>query len=386
MPPGPGPGQIFDLVRHGRALTRGDILEFTGLSRMTVAQRVDTLLAAGLIRENRTNRTVRGRPPWVLEFDVRHSVVVSVAVDTTHTRVALTDLGGRILAERDISVVVADGPDRVLPAIMAAVAQLLEETGQSRSRVSGIGLCVPGPIDPRTGKPSQPPIMPGWDAYPIVEHVQEGLPVPVLVANDADAMALGEYSASHETSRSLCAVKVSTGIGAGIVIDGHIYQGIDGGAGNIGHVRLPGRAEMVCQCGSRGCLAAVASGRAVADALRQSGIDAFSGRDVRELLRQGDVQTIGLTREAGRVIGEVMATVVCLLNPGVLLIGGALASSHLISGVRETLYPLSLPRATSNLDIGLAQLGENAEVVGMTRTVVDHVFSPTAVDVLLSQG
>jgi predicted NBD/HSP70 family sugar kinase len=379
-----GPGDVFDLIRHGRVRTRGDILDVTGLSRMTVSQRVDGLLAAGLIREAGADRASGGRRPTRLEFDVTHSVVLSATVDTTHSRTALTDLSGRILADRHVDVAVEHGPEKVLSAIADAAHDLLEAHGLPSSKVSGMGVSVPGPVDPATLRPSQPPIMPGWDAYPVAEHLHDAFAVPVLVENDANAMALGEYSTGYLDCRALCLVKVSTGIGTGIVIDGRVYQGIDGGAGDIGHVRLAGHPDAVCQCGARGCLAAVASGRAVARALSEVGIPATSGRDVRELLARGDVAAMRRTQEAGRVIGEVVATVVCLLNPGVLLIGGALASSPLISGVRETLYPLSLPRATRHLDVRLASRGEDAGIIGMTRMVVDQVFAPSAVDAMLA--
>ena len=379
-----GPGDVFDLIRHGRARTRGDILEVTGLSRMTVAQRVDGLLAAGLIREAGADRASGGRRPTRLEFDVSHSVVIAATVDTTHSRAALTDLSGRIIVDEQIDVAVDNGPEKVLSRIADAAHHLLERTGLSLARVSGVGLSVPGPVDPATQRPSQPPIMPGWDAYPVAEHLGDVLPVPVLVENDANAMALGEYAVGYPDCRSLCLLKVSTGIGTGIVIDGRVYQGIDGGAGDIGHVLLAGHRDALCQCGRYGCLAAVASGRAVARALAEEGFPAASGRDVRELLDHGEVAALRRTQEAGRVIGEVMATVVCLLNPGVLLIGGALASSPLISGFRETLYPLSLPRATRHLDVRLASLGEDAGIIGMTRLVVDQVFAPAAVDAMLT--
>jgi predicted NBD/HSP70 family sugar kinase len=379
-----GPGDVFELIRHGRARTRGDLLDVTGLSRMTVAQRVDALLAAGLIREAGADRVSGGRRPTRLEFDVTHSVVVAATVDTTHSRTALTDLSGRILADRQVDAAVEHGPEKVLSGIADAAHDLLEARGLPAARLSGFGISVPGPVDPETLRPSQPPIMPGWDAYPVAEHLHDAFGVPVLVENDANAMALGEYSTGYPDCGALCLVKVSTGIGTGIVIDGRVYQGIDGGAGDIGHVRLAGHDDAVCQCGARGCLAAVASGRAVARALTAEGIPASSGRDVREILARGDVVATRLTQEAGRVIGSVVATVVCLLNPGVLLIGGALASSALLSGVRETLYPLSLPRATRHLDVRLASLGEDAGIIGMTRMVVDQVFAPSAVDAMLT--
>jgi predicted NBD/HSP70 family sugar kinase len=226
--------------------------------------------------------------------------------------------------------------------------------------------------------------MPGWDAYPIAEHVSGALPgVPVLTANDADAAALGEHSAGYPAARALCLVKVSTGIGTGIVIDGHPYRGADGGAGDIGHVRLRSHSDAQCMCGGRGCLAAVASGRAIATALTELGIRAESGRDVRRLLAVGSPEASRLTQQAGRHIGEVMATVVSVLNPQVVVVGGALASSPLIAGIRETLYTLSLPRATRHLALQLGRLGDDAPIVGLSRLVVEDRFSAQAVNATL---
>ena len=138
----------------------------------------------------------------------------------------------------------------VLDQIAAAMGALLDKHDVVPGDLCGAGLSLPGPIDPESGRPSQPPILPGWDAYPVAEHLQARCPgVPVLTANDADAAALGEYAAATTRCRSLCLVKVSTGIGTGIVIDGRLYTGADGGAGDIGHVRVSPRSEALCQCG-----------------------------------------------------------------------------------------------------------------------------------------
>lgn len=379
-----GPGDVLELIRSGRVRTRGDIQEETGMSRMTVAQRVDALLKAELICEAGTARPSGGRRPTDLAFNLQHSCTLSAAVETRSSRVALTDLDGAILADEHLDIAVDDGPEKVLHAITEAGHRLLKRTRIPMSKVSGVGISIPGPVDPGTLRPSQPPIMPGWDAYPIVERIQEEFPVPVLVENDADAMAVGEYSAGFTGTTSLCLVKVSTGIGTGLVIDGRVYQGVDGGAGDIGHVRHPAFAELQCQCGSFGCLAAGASGGAVARKLTELGSPTSSGRDVRQQLLAGHVDTMRLTHEAGRRLGEVMATVVCLLNPAVLLIAGDLASASLIGGIRETLYPMSLPRATRHLDVRLATLGEDASIRGMSSLLVNQVFSATAINARLA--
>lgn len=379
-----GPGEVLDLIRHGHASTRGEVLEVTGLSRMTVSQRLDALLTAGMIVEGDTTEATGGRRRRSLQFNTHQSRALAVAVDTTHTRIALTDLGGAVIAEDEIDVSVDAGPSVVLDRIATTLAALLDKHSVGPEDLCGVGLSLPGPIDPDSGRPSQPPILPGWDAYPVAEHLQAGLPgVPVLTANDADAAAFGEYATGFAGVRSLCLVKVSTGIGTGVVINGRSYTGADGGAGDIGHVRVWPLSETRCQCGSQGCLAAVASGRAVAAELTELGIAAASGRDVRDLLRAGNVEAAELTQRAGRRIGEVMATVVCVLNPQVVLIGGALASAPLLAGIRETLYRLALPRATRHMTLQLGDLGEDAAIAGLTRLVVDHEFSPDAVNAKL---
>lgn len=379
----PGPGDVLELIRGRGALTRGDVLDITGLSRMTVAARVDALLHTGLVVERGTERVTGGRPSKRLEFNTSYAGIVTATVDTTHTTVSLTDLGGNVLDEQSVDVAVADGPDHTLNVITEHAQRLID--GGAAARIAAVGISIPGPVDPDTGRPSQPPIMPGWDAYPITDHLGDALGIPVLVANDADAAALGEQRRAHPSSRALCFLKVSSGIGTGIVIGGQVYRGTDGGAGDIGHVKIADHDDMVCQCGARGCLAAVASGRAIARSLTELGKPAASGSDVGAYLAHGDTDAARLTQEAGRVIGTVVATVVSLLNPGEVVLGGMLASPPLLSGVRETLYPLSLPRATRHLTVSLSTLGRRAATVGLAALVVDREFSAAAVNASLAR-
>jgi predicted NBD/HSP70 family sugar kinase len=378
-----GPGDVLQLIRRGDAATRREIQDATGLSRITVAQRVDALLAAGMIREAGGGHATGGRRPYRLEFNVHGSVLMVAAVDTTHSRTAIARLDGTILARERVKVAVLDGPKVVLENLIESFTRLLDTSELDGAMPAGIGVSIPGPVDPHTGRPSQPPIMPGWDAYPIADHLQTTFPFPVFVENDADAMAFGEQSVNYPASQSLCLVKVSTGIGTGMVINGDVYHGTDGGAGDIGHIRMSGETAL-CQCGAHGCLAAVASGRAVAQALAGNGVDAHSGTDVHELISQGNADALRLTHEAGRRIGEVMATVVSMVNPGVLVIGGDLASSSLIGGMRESLYPRSLARATRNLDVRLSTLGDDAGLIGLARIAADSLFSPAAVNRILA--
>ncbi|WP_192582290.1 ROK family protein [Streptomyces triticiradicis] len=379
-------GELLELVRSGRATTRGALQRATGLSRATVGQRLDRLFRAGWLREGAggpVDSPLGGRPSITLEFDDEHAVVLAADLDTRHARAAVLTLTGEILAEHAGPLVVDDGPEAVLGELGRWFAELVAKSGRSADAVCGIGLAVPGPVDSETGRVVQPPIMPGWDGYDIrgrlgrafAEHTGTGTArVPVLVDNDANLMAYGEQRVGYPDCSAFALVKVSTGIGAGMVVGGAVYRGVDGGAGDIGHIRVG--ADALCRCGSYGCLAAVASGGAVARRLAESGVPAASGSDVRELLAAGHPEATALAREAGRRVGDVLATVVTLLNPGVLMIAGDLAGTPFLTGVRELLYQRALPRSTAHLDVVTSRLGERAGLVGAGALVVEHLYAP----------
>ncbi|WP_329547701.1 ROK family protein [Streptomyces sp. NBC_01356] len=388
-------GELLELVRSGRATTRGALQQATGLSRATVGQRLDRLFRAGWLREGAggpVDSPLGGRPSITLEFDDAHAVVLAADLDTRHGRAAVLTLTGEILAEKSGLLVVDEGPDAVLGELGRWFADLLVKAAKPADAVCGIGLAVPGPVDSDTGRVVQPPIMPGWDGYDIrgrlsrafAEHAGEGTVsaaragVPVLVDNDANLMAYGEQRTGYPDCSAFALVKVSTGIGAGMVVGGTIYRGIDGGAGDIGHIRVG--ADALCRCGSYGCLAAVASGGAVARRLAESGVAAASGSDVRDLLTSGHPEAMALAREAGRQVGDVLATVVTLLNPGVLMIAGDLAGTPFLTGVRELLYQRALPRSTAHLDVVTSRLGERAGLIGAGALVVEYLYAPERVE------
>ncbi|MEU0387895.1 ROK family transcriptional regulator [Streptomyces chartreusis] len=383
-------GELLELVRSRRAVTRGALQQATGLSRATVGQRLDRLFRAGWLREGAggpVDSPLGGRPSITLEFDDEHAVVLAADLDTRHARAAVLSLSGEILAEHSGTLVVEDGPDAVLGELGRWFGELLEKTGRGAESVCGVGLAVPGPVDTETGRVVQPPIMPGWDGYDIRSRLVRALTehtgaaaVPVLVDNDANLMAYGEQRTGYPDCSAFVLVKVSTGIGAGVVVDGAVFRGIDGGAGDIGHIRVPEGAQTLCRCGSYGCLAAIASGGAVARRLAEAGVPAASGSDVRDLLASGHPDAVGLAREAGRRVGDVLATVVTLLNPGVLMIAGDLAGTPFLTGVRELLYQRALPRSTAHLDVVTARLGERSGLVGAGAMVVEHLYAPERVE------
>lgn len=373
-------GDLFELLKDGRPWTRAELAETTGLARSTVATRIDLLMRLGLVAPFGGARSTGGRPPALFALNPAAKAVAGVDVGATHVRAVLADLSGRILGEESTDLPVVDGPEVVLGWVVAAVQRLTDASPDTDLAAVGIGL--PGPVEHSTGRPISPPIMPGWDRYDVAGHVQRAARVPVLIDNDVNIMALGERRTHLADVDDVVLIKVATGIGAGIISGGRLQRGAQGTAGDLGHVRVPSAGEVECRCGNTGCLEAVAAGPALATALRNQGVAARSGQDVVDLVRAGDAAAITVVRDAGRDIGEVVATMVNLVNPSVVVIGGQLAGAgeHLLAGIREVVYQRSLPLATAQLRIEASLAGSEAGVLGAVALAVDHVLSPEAVE------
>ncbi|MGX1162502.1 glucokinase [Arthrobacter sp. SLBN-100] len=380
-----GAGVLFQLLRDGKARTRAELALTTGLARSTVASRIDALIASGLVGPAGEANSSGGRPPSRFAFNPAVRVVLAVDVGATHVIVAVTDLNGEVLAEQRLAQDVADGPEAVLDRVVREGLSLVARAGRTMGDVAGMGIGLPGPVEHATGRPVKPPIMPGWDGFDVVAYVQRSLPVPVLVDNDVNIMALGERTAHWPEHENFLFIKVATGVGSGIISSGMLQRGANGTAGDLGHVRVPRGDDVLCRCGNFGCLEALASGPALAAELNRQGVPAVRGSDVLRLVAQGNLQASQVLRQAGRDVGDVLATVVNLLNPSVIVIGGSLgqAGEHLMAGVREVVYRRSLPLATAHLRISLSIAGDRAAILGASQMVTQHVLSPAAVEATL---
>ena len=377
----PGAGALLRLIRDGQASTRAELVALTGLARSTVAQRMDALLARGLVVPAGGSVSTGGRPPQMFAFNRDAGVVLAADLGATHSRLAVCDLGGEVLIEGAEDIAIAEGPEAVLSWLETTLDGLLDEVGRTHDDVVGVGVGVPGPVEFATGTPVAPPIMPGWDGYRVSDRLADHFGAPTLVDNDVNIMALGEHWKAWRAYDHLLYVKVGTGIGCGIITDGRIHRGAQGAAGDIGHIHVPGNEE-ICRCGNRGCLEAVAGGGAMAARLRSEGIEAGNSRDVVRHVRDGRPEAMQLVRQAGRELGEVLAASVNFFNPGVIVIGGdiAHADEHLLAGVREVVYQRAVPLGTRSLRIVRSALDDRAGVIGAAVMVIEHVLAPDAVD------
>ncbi len=377
------PGELLALIRDGRASTRSELSRLTGLSRSTITQRIDVLIDGDFVYEAGEAPSSGGRPPQTIAFNSSLGVVLVADLGATHSRLAVADLSGEVLGEMSGDLAIADGPDRVLAWVLDRFAELLDGAGRSGDAVRGIGVGLPGPVEYSAGRAVDPPIMPGWDGVAVPELLQATYPVPVLVDNDVNIMALGEYwTRWRHRVDSMLFVKVGTGIGSGIVANGNIYRGQHGAAGDMGHVQVASAGNTTCRCGNLGCLEAVAGGAAIARQLTELGTPVEDAREVARRAMAGDPTANRLVRDAGRQIGEVLAGAVNLLNPGAIVLGGdvALAANQLVAGVRERIYERSTVLATHDLRIERTELGDRAGVVGAAVMIIESILLPSAVD------
>jgi glucokinase-like ROK family protein len=381
--------RLLRLLRDGGPNSRAELGDHVDLSRSKLAVEIDRLLETGLVvadglaasRGGRRSHNVRLTPE--LRF-------LGVDIGATSVDVAVTNPELEILGHLNQPMDVREGPVAVFDQVLAMVAKL-RDSGVAEG-FGGAGIGVPGPVRFPEGVPVAPPIMPGWDGFPVREALSQELGCPVMVDNDVNLMAMGEMQAGVARSvRDFFCVKIGTGIGCGIVAGGEVHRGTTGSAGDIGHIQveLDGRP---CPCGNRGCLEAYFGGAALArdaEAAARDGRSAelstrleaagrLTAEDVANAAAAGDGTSLDLIRDGGARVGQVIAGLVSFFNPGLVVIGGGVTGlGHtLLASIRTQVYRQSLPLATGNLPIVLGELGPAAGVTGAARLISDHLFSP----------
>ncbi|MFF5009759.1 ROK family protein [Streptomyces phaeochromogenes] len=382
--------KVLDLVVSGEATSRAEISRRSGLARSTVGQQVDHLVARGILQELESRESVRGRPPRVLAISPQAGTIAVADIDTLSSQVAIADLTQRVIAHETVNIRIDAGPRAVLDAVTERLSSLLAKHDRDPDRVRETVVGLPGPVDFQHGCAVRPTGMPGWDGYPVAEHLRTAFRCPVVVDNDVNLMALGEAGQATADTPLLC-IKIASGIGAGIVTaNGDVYRGADGAAGDIGHIRAVSGGDVLCACGNIGCVGALASHRAI---LRSLGIPESTSEDplhgAHELalrVANSDPPALHALRQAATEIGEVVAMLVHMFNPRTLVLGGPLSElrDDLLSGVRAVVYQRALPLATRKLTITTTQLGAAAGIHGGIALATRDIFSPPGIARLLA--
>lgn len=384
--------EVVRALRASGALSRTDLARITGYSRPKMTAVVGGLIDRGILEEVGVGASAGGRRPRLLNFNSQHGCVVGIDVGATSIDLALADLSGKIIERQSAAADVRDGPDAVLGQICQLVAAMAERSGRAVQQVYAVGIGVPGPVQFSTGLLIAPPLMPSWNGFPIRATIRQTFPAAnVIVDNDVNVMALGELRAgAGQSIENFIFVKIGTGIGAGIVCHGAVYRGSDGCAGDIGHI-CADHSGPVCRCGNVGCLEAIAAGPPIAArgllaaqngkspalaARLNANSGSLSALDVGAAAAAGDAVAMEIIQSSGRMIGEVLASLVNFFNPRLILVGGGVSNigHQLLSSIRQAVLRRSLPLSTNNLRIDYASLGSDAGIHGALALALEHVF------------
>ena len=355
------------LKEQGRA-SQAEIARATGLSRTTVSTLIAEMKDAGLVSGvGAPSGTVRaGRPGVQLVLQNPAQAVVGIDFGHSHVQVAIADLAHNVLGERRCELDVNRRALEALDASSRLFGELLVETGVERENVIGAGIGIPGPVDRAHGTAGSATILPGWIGLRIASEMQTRLGLPVEIENDANLGALAEltWGAGRDCS-NFAYIKAATGIGAGIVIEGHLLRGATGTAGEIGHTTLD-EAGALCYCGNRGCLETVASGPAIVQLVGRVAGDTLSLSRIVELAVEGDLRCRRAIADAGREIGVAVAGLCNLINPERVIVGGLLSRTGevLLQPLRESIRRHSVQAAARSVEVCPAVFVERAELLG----------------------
>ena len=386
---------VVDLVRRGRASTRQQLAQMTGMGRNTISSLLNTAVALGLIAPNGSGPSTGGRAPATWRFRQEDGLVLVAGVHSSTLRLAVTDLGGAPVECLTLPWSITRGP---APTLAEAAARLRDMVEPLDRPVWAAGASLPGPIDQESGRPTAPPIMPGWDGFDVVAVMEEALGVPAVTSNDVNTMLLGHavtlQDQAHRRPRDILYLQVGTGIGAGLMSNGLLHRGADGAAGDIGHVRVTGNDAVVCRCGRTGCLEAVAGGWAVMRDARRAGAEGTSPflrerlagsddltiNDVVAGVTAGDTECVTLMVRSATAVGDALAMIVSFFNPGRVVLAGPMPQGCplFLQVARRIVDERALALATHDLELVPAEDSLDDEMRGTAILAVNALFDRAA--------
>jgi predicted NBD/HSP70 family sugar kinase len=367
--------RIVDFLRTNGTASRAELARRTGLSRSTVSTLVADLQRRGLVVEREgqfAGEGQPGRPAALLELDPSAAAAIGVDFDHDKVRVAVSDLSRSVLAEASAPHDVDHDAVGALDLAAQLVEQVLGEAELQRDRLLGTGIALAGPIDHDNGSLHPSDVLPGWAGVDVAQEMEKRLETPAYVDNDANLGALAEVTlGAGRNARFAAYVSISSGIGAGIIVDGRPYRGHRGTAGEIGHFVVDPQGP-ICRCGNRGCLETLASGPALLRLVQASRDDELTVKQMIELARDGDAGCRRAIADAGQVVGGVVAGLVNLFSPEMVVIGGDLgeAGDLLLDPLREAVRRDALPAAATELKVVAGELGERANLLGALALVL----------------
>ncbi len=383
---------VLELVWRHKTISRAEISRLTGRSRSTISDMVADLLQTDLVREAGSGRSRGGRRPVILEFRDHAHVILGVDMGATHVSAALTDLRGRVLAWHDRIHDVRGDPEGSVALLSELCEACLASRPASAGELLGIGFGLPSPVDPASPDRISPRVFPAWRGQRVFGGLGERFGVPVYAENDANLGAVAEqWWGKAAGSDNFMYVKVGTGVGAGIVLNGEVFRGATGVAGELGHIVVDGSGPP-CVCGSRGCLATFVGTRALVarakSLLRRHPDSILAAAEpdivaIEDAALAGDPLAVAVTDEAAHYLGTALAGIMNLMNLGSIVVGGSLArlGERLLAPLREAVLSRTLVGSAA-CTIDASSLGPRSVALG----AATHVLVAALADPRLFPG
>ncbi len=385
---------VLNIIRQERTISRAEIAQRTKLSRSAVSNIINNLLDEGIVQHFGTGESNGGRRPIMLNFNYSAGHVIGVDIGANHLLAILADLEGNVVAELSQSFNIDMGPEKGLPIVIDHIRQLMHHSAVKGGRLLGLGVAVPGPLDHTSGMVVAPPIMPGWNLFPLKKYLTQEFNLSVQVDNDANLGALAEkWRGAGIGQQHLAYVKIGTGIGCGLVLDGKVYRGQRGSAGEIGHITIT-RDGPPCRCGSYGCLESMAASPAIVNRLKlaiQAGresslknramLEELTPQDIGKAAYEGDRLAREIIEDAARYIGIALANLINLFNPGMIILGGGVAAigDLVLNPIKETVRQRSLVASYEDTCIVTGKLGRDSVAIGAATLVLQEIFKGPAI-------
>lgn len=363
--------RILDALRASGPATQAELSRQTGLSSATISNLVRVLVADGSVETERT--TSSGRRALTVRLLDAGSYAIGIDFGRRHLRIVIATTGYTVVAEYLTELEPGYQAIEGVTLAVGIVNRLLEEHGIPPHAVLGAGVGIPGPIDRRSGTVVHGMILPEWvgiDLATLEEHVH----FPTHFENDANLGALAEISwGLHSSVSDLVFIKIASGIGSGLVLNGALHHGNLGVTGEIGHATINEHGS-VCHCGNRGCLESVASTSVMIELLSRSSTTPVSTSDIVRKALSRDPATLRVLDDAGMAVGRSLAVIANLVNPEVIVVGGPLASlgELLLRSIRRGFVRHALPVVAESTSIVMTSLGDRAEALGAASLVLQR--------------
>lgn len=372
--------RVLTLMHAAGSISRVGIVRHTGLSATTISGLVNVLLESGFVHESGIGESSGGRPPVLVEFNYSFRYLLGVDMGATHLTVVLMNLAGTILAHRFERFDVAHDPEGTAGRVLALIEETTAEAGQSFATILGLGITIPAPLEGARLDHASGVILPAWERYDLLRALQLESSLPVYIENDANAGAIAEkWWGQGRPYKNLAYIKLGVGVGSGLILNGEIYRGSGGTAGEVGHTTIDVDGPP-CRCGNRGCMESYVGAPALVAEVKQRRQEQgeLTVEEIAAAALAGDPICTQVVQRAGAYLGTALANLINVLNPALIILGGDLVAADrlLLDAVRTSIRQRAMPKAVAESEVVISRLGRDAVAVGAATIAMQNAFRP----------